>query len=76
MVAKLSSKSQPIARFYTRINDQDFLGITIWQGKTDPTAEIIVAQVRRRSGDVWETVGRLALYRTQDGTYSRLPEKR
>ena len=72
----LSSKSQPIARFYTRINDRDFLGITVWQGKTDPTAEVIVAQVRRRSGDDWETVGRLALYRTRDGNYSRLPDKR
>jgi len=72
----LSSKPQPIARFYTRINDRDFLGITVWQGKTDPSAEIIVAQVRRRSGDNWETVGRLALYRARDGTYSRLPDKR
>jgi len=65
-----------LARFYTRINDKDFLGITIWQGKTDPTAEIIVAQVRRRSGDSWETIGRLALYRTQDGNYSRLPDRK
>jgi len=75
-VTKLSYKSQPIARFYTRINDQDFLGITVWKGKTDPTAEIIVAQIRRRSGDEWKTIGRLALYRTQDGTYSKLPEKK
>ncbi|RJS86641.1 hypothetical protein CW704_05130 [Candidatus Bathyarchaeota archaeon] len=76
MVIKLSSKSQPIARFYTRLNDRDFLGITIWQGKTDPTAEIIVAQVRRRKDDDWETIGRLALYRTRDGTYSKLPDRR
>jgi len=75
-VTELNSKPQPIARFYTRINDQDFLGITVWQGKTDPTAEIIVAQVRRRSGDDWETIGRLALYRTREGTYSRLPDKK
>jgi len=75
-VTELSSKPQPIVRFYTRINDQDFLGITVWQGKTDPTAEIIVAQVRRRSGDNWETVGRLALYRTREGAYSRLPDKK
>ena len=75
-MTELSSKPQPIVRFYTRINDQDFLGITVWQGKTDPTAEIIVAQVRRRSGDNWETVGRLVLYRTREGTYSRLPDKK
>ena len=72
----MSSKSHPIARFYTRISDVDFLGITIWQGKTDPKAEIIVAQVRRKIGDSWETVGRIALYRTQDGSYSKLPDRK
>ena len=71
----MSSSSQPIARFHTRLNEQDFLGITVWRGKTDPTAEIIVAQVRRREGDKWETVGRLAVYRSSDGTYSKLPER-
>jgi len=76
LVTRLSLKNQPLARFYTRINDRDFLGITVWQGKTDPTAEIIVAQVRRRSGDEWETIGRLALYRTRDGSYTKLPDRR
>jgi len=76
MVMVLSSTSQPKGRFYTRVNDQDFLGITIWPGKTDPTAEVIVVQLRRRDGDNWETVGRLAVYRTTDGMYSKLPERR
>ncbi len=76
MVMELSSTSQPKGRFYTRINEQDFLGITIWQGKTDPEAEVIVVQLRRRDGDKWETVRRLAVYRTSDGTYSKLPERR
>jgi len=76
MVIVLSSTSQPTGRFYTRIDEQDFLGITIWLGKTNPTAEVIVAQLRRRDGDNWETVGRLAVHRTPDGTYSKLPERR
>ena len=76
MVIVLNSTSQPKGRFYTRINEQDFLGITIWPGKTDPTAEVIVVQLRRRDGDNWETVGRLAVYRTSDGSYSKLPERR
>jgi len=38
----MSSTSQPKGRFYTRINNNDFLGITIWAGKSDPTAEVIV----------------------------------
>ena len=69
MVAELNSASQPKARFYTRISERDFLGITVWSGKTDPEAEVIVVQLRRRDGDNWETVGRLAVYRTSDGTY-------
>jgi hypothetical protein len=73
---KLNSTSQPKARFYTRLSEQDYLGISVWPGKTDPTAEVIVVQLRRRDGDDWETVGRLAVYRTSDGAYSQLPERR
>jgi len=75
MVIDLGLAPQPKARFYTRLGEQDFLGLTIWPGKTDPLAEVIVAQLRRRKGDNWETVGRLAVYRTVDGKYSKLPEK-
>ena len=76
MVVKLSSTSQPKARYYTRLNERDYLGITVWLGKTDPEAEVIVVQLRRRNGDNWETVGRLAVYRTPNGTYSKLPERK
>ena len=76
MVIKLNSTSQPKARFYTRLNERDFLGITVWPGKTDPKAEVIVVQLRWRGGDNWETVGRLAVYRTSNGTYSKLPERK
>jgi hypothetical protein len=71
----LSSASQPKARFHNRINENDFLGVTVWQGKSDPAAEVIVVQIRRRTGDSWETVGRLAVYRTAEGVYSKLPER-
>jgi hypothetical protein len=71
----LSAKSQPKARFYKRLSEQDFLGLTVWQGKTDPTAEVIVVQLRRRTGDNWETVGRLAAYRSSEGEFSELPER-
>jgi len=76
MVIVLSPTSRPKGRFYTRIDEQDFLGITIWPGKTDPTAEVIVAQLTWRDGDNWEPVGRLAVYRTSDGMYSTRPERR
>ena len=63
------------ARFSTRLPDGDFLGITVWPGKSDPNAEVLTVQVRRQTGDNWETVGKLAIYRTPDGKYSLLPEK-
>lgn len=75
MVRELTQASQPKARFYTRVNEQDFLGLTVWRGKTDPSAEVIVVQIRRRNEDDWETVGRLAVYRSPEGTYSKLPER-
>jgi hypothetical protein len=74
-VVKRLSPSQPKARFYTRINEQDYLGITVWPGKADPLAEVITLQLRRNEGDNWETIGRLAVYRAPDGSYSKLPER-
>lgn len=74
-VKDMTPPSQPKARFYTRINEQDYLGITVWPGKSDPEAEVITLQLRRNEGENWETVGRLAVYRSSDGTYSKLPER-
>jgi hypothetical protein len=72
----MSDRSQPKARLKTRLSNGDFLLLTIWPGKSDPTAEVITVQIRRLSGDQWETIGRLAAYRTADGNYSQLPERR
>ena len=72
----LSSTSQPKGSFHTRINEQDYLGITIWAGKSDPTVEVIAVHLRCRDIDNWATVGRLAVYRTSDDEYSKLPERR
>jgi hypothetical protein len=71
----LSSTSKPKERFYSRLNEQDYLGLTIWAGKTDPNAEVLTVQLRRREGDNWETIGRLAVYRSSNGVYSKLPER-
>jgi hypothetical protein len=56
VVIELNATSQPKARFYTRLSEQDYLGITVCPGKTDPEAEVVVVQLRRRDGDNWETV--------------------
>ena len=71
----MAEKQAPKARFSTKLPNGDYLGITIWPGRTDPTAEVITVQIRHPSGDSWETTARIALYRTPDGKYSLLPEK-
>ena len=75
-MVKEMSPSQPKARFYTRINEKDYLGVTVWPGKSDPSAEVITLQLRRNEGDNWETIGRLAVYRSPDGSYSKLPDRK
>jgi hypothetical protein len=72
----LSVRSQPKASFRIGLPNGDFLTLTVWPGKSDPMAEVITVQIRHRSGDLWETTGRLAAYRTADGSYSQLPERR
>jgi hypothetical protein len=71
----MSVPSHPKASFRNRLDNGDFLTLTVWAGKADPAAEVITVQIRRLKGDVWETVGRLAAYRTADGNYSQLPER-
>jgi len=75
MVSFMSAPSQPKASMRTKLPNGDFLTLTVWFGKSNPNAEVITVQVRRLSGDQWETVGRLAAYRTPDGSYSQLPER-
>lgn len=67
--------SQPKASMRTRMENGDFLNLTVWPGKKDPTAEVITVQIRRLVSDQWQTVGKLAAYRTADGRYSQLPER-
>jgi len=76
-VAKyLAGRSQPKANVKTRLPNGDFLTLAVWPGRSDPTAEVITVQIRRFSDGHWETVGRLAAYRTAEGSYSQLPERR
>ncbi len=71
----MAEKQTPKARFSTKLPSGDFLGITIWPGKSDPGAEVVTVQIRHPTGDGWETTARIALYRTSDGKYSLLPER-
>ncbi|HZY93395.1 MAG TPA: hypothetical protein VFE98_00850 [Candidatus Bathyarchaeia archaeon] len=71
----MSQGTKPKARFSTKLPNGDFLGITVWHGKTDPNAEVVTAQIRRQTGEEWQTVAKLAVYRSSDGRYSLLPER-
>jgi len=53
----------------------DYLSLTIWPGKSDPTAEVLTVQVRHQACEGWETLARLAVYKTGDGRYSQLSER-
>ena len=75
-MSSMSDRPQPKVSFRDRLVNGDFLTLTVWAGKSDPKAEVITVQIRHLSGDVWETIGRLAAYRTADGNYSQLPERR
>ena len=74
-MSSMSVPSHPKVSFRNRLDNGDFLSLTVWAGKSDSNAEVITVQIRRLNGDVWETVGRLAAYRTADGNYSQLPER-
>ena len=71
----MAEKQTPKARFSTKLPNGDFLGITIWPGKSEPSAEVVTVQIRHPTGDNWETTARIALYRTPDGKYSLLPDR-
>ncbi|WP_455364514.1 hypothetical protein [[Eubacterium] cellulosolvens] len=68
-------KSYPKAKFSNRLPNGDYLTLSVWPGKKDPDAEVLTVQIRGVREGEWETVGRLAVYRTSDGNYSQLPER-
>jgi hypothetical protein len=75
LIVNLCLEHQPKASMRTKLPNGDFLTLTVWAGKTDPTAEVITVQIRHPEGDQWTTIGRIAAYRNSDGTYSQLPER-
>jgi hypothetical protein len=70
--------SRPKATFRLRLSEDEFLSISVFPTKRDPTAEVISIQVQRPPRDdvqSWETIGRIAIYRSPEGDYSRLPDR-
>ncbi len=46
----MAEKQTPKARFSTKLPNGDFLGITIWPGKSEPSAEVVTVQIRHPTG--------------------------
>jgi len=70
----MSEKTRPKYSFSKKLGGGEFLNVAVWPGRSNPEDEVLSVQLRRFDGD-WKTLGRLALYRTREGTYSELPEK-
>ena len=69
----------PKASFRLRLSEEEFLSVGIFATKKDPTAEVIsvrVSRVPRAPGEDWEVVGKIALYRSPEGNYSQLPDRK
>lgn len=71
----MSENILPKARFSAILPNGDYLNLAVWQGKKDPSAEVLTVQIRHKEGETWQTIGRLAVYRTSEGVYSKLPER-
>jgi hypothetical protein len=73
--APLEKRNYPKARFSSRLPTGEFLNLSIWQGKSDPNAEVLRVELRKLEKDTWQSVARIAVYRTADGKYSQLPDR-
>ena len=66
----------PKESFSIRLNETDTLQLAIWSGRKDPDADVIVATIQSRQEDGWKKIGRIAVYRSSDGEFSQLPERK
>ncbi len=70
----MSETNRPKYSFSKKVSEGEFLNVAVWPGKANPEDEVVNIQLRKIDGS-WETLGRLALYRTKEGAYSELPDK-
>jgi hypothetical protein len=66
---------RPKDAFRIRLDDGKTLSIAIFPTKKDPKAEVISVQLQNYSEEKWETIGKIAIYRSPEGNYSKLPDR-
>ena len=72
----MEKRNYPKARFSTRLPTGEFLNLSVWQGKSDPRSEVIRVEIRKLEKDEWQSVARIAVFRTSEGKYSQLPDRK
>ncbi len=66
---------RPKESFRIPLGDGKTLSVAIFPTKKDPKAEVISVQVQQYNDEKWETIGKIAVYRSPEGNYSRLPDR-
>jgi ribonuclease HI len=64
----------PKGSFRIRLADGKILSVAVFPTKKDPNAEVISVRIQKDETENWEVVGKMAVYRSADGNYSKLPD--
>ena len=65
----------PKANFRVPLQDGSNLSISVFPTKKDPKAEVIAVQISRKVEEKWENRQILAIYRSPEGDYVKLPDR-
>ncbi len=68
----VSQELKPRFRFLKDL-DGAYISLAVWPGRSDPGDEVLSVTLRETNGQS-RTLGRLAVYRARDGTYTPLPD--
>ena len=66
---------RPKESFRSPLPDGSSLSISIFPTRNDPKAEVLSVQIRKQIDDNWETIGKIAVYRSPEGDYRKLPDR-
>jgi len=67
---------EPKARFSKKVNESDYLNVTVFNGKKHPEDEVIRVGVSKKvDAGQWKTEYEMTLYRTKDGKYMEMKPK-
>jgi hypothetical protein len=68
--------ARPKQSFRIPLPDGSNLSLAVFATKNDPAAEVISVQITRLIDDNWVTDARLAVYRSPEGNYVQLPDRK